>query len=253
MKKSVMILISIGMLFYSHALIADGSPLKKDRFFYEQKGDIVWEVKTHQKMVAITFDDGPDPIETTEILNELKKYNAKCTFFVLGKKVETYPEIASRIIKEGHELANHTYNHAYFKGESGEDIVKELMKTERVITGVSGKGSKFFRPPGGVYSDSVVNAAKQVGLKIILWSWHQDTRDWKKPGAHVIKKQVMKNLRNGDIILMHDSVSGKSQTKEALSQILPELMKKGYRVVTVSELIKSQEAQEIEIGNYFYP
>lgn len=233
-------------LLLCHANIAQSAPIKKDRHYYEQKGDILWEVKTHQKIAAITFDDGPDPVETVEILNELKKYNAKCTFFVLGKRVAAYPEVSSKVIQEGHELANHTYNHVYFKKSSEQQIIQELRQTENEIKKISGKGSKFFRPPGGIYNETVINAAKHVGLKPVLWSWHQDTRDWSKPGVKAITSHVLKNIRSGDIILMHDSVNGKSQTRQALSIILPELKRRGFHLVTVSELIRSQEIHEVK-------
>lgn len=206
---------------------------------------MVWEVQTSQKVIAFTFDDGPDPAETVQILDVLREYNAKCTFFAIGKKIAAYPEIAKRVIAEGHELANHTYNHVYFKQPiSVEQVTKELELTENEIVKITGRHSSLFRPPGGMYDETLVNVSNGLGLKPVLWSWHQDTRDWNRPGVWKISSKVIKNAHNGDIVLFHDFVHGQSQTREALKIILPALEKQGFRFVTVSELIGLSDAEK---------
>lgn len=223
---------------------AYGSP-NKNRDYYEKRGDMIWEVHTNQKVIALTFDDGPDPYETDRILKVLNQYHAKCTFFAVGKRIAAYPDVAKRVISEGHELANHTYNHVYFrKPINQKQIQQELKLTEDEIVRVSGKHSTLFRPPGGMYDETLVDISNQMGLKPILWSWHQDTRDWNRPGVNRIANKVIGNARNGDIVLFHDHVYGQSQTREALKIILPELEKRGYRFVTVSELIKLSTTQQ---------
>jgi polysaccharide deacetylase family sporulation protein PdaB len=215
-------------------------PIKKDRLYYEKKGEMIWEVNTNQRMLALTFDDGPDKVQTNQILDLLRKYNAKCTFFVIGKRVAKYPEIAKRIVAEGHEIANHTYNHIYFKSPtSAYEIRQEIERTESEIFQKTGRKSLLFRPPGGLYDDTIVQVSNQMGLIPVMWSWHQDTKDWSKPGVRNILNKVLQNARNGDIVLFHDHVEGKTQTIAALELILPELQARGYRLVTVSELIKS--------------
>ncbi|MNC23358.1 Peptidoglycan-N-acetylglucosamine deacetylase [compost metagenome] len=210
----------------------------KNRHYHEQKGDMIWEVQTSQKVIALTFDDGPDPTETIQILDVLHEYNAKCTFFAIGKKIAAYPQIAKRVISEGHELANHTYNHVYFKNPiSVEQVTKELELTENEIVKITGRHSSLFRPPGGMYDETLVDVSNRMGLKPVLWSWHQDTRDWNRPGVWSISNKVIKNAHSGDIVLFHDYVHGQSQTREALRIILPALEQQGFRFVTVSELI----------------
>lgn len=221
---------------------ADGQPLRKDRFYYEQKGEMIWEVRTEQKLIALTFDDGPDLVQTNKILDLLNQYDAKCTFFVVGKRVAQYPEIVKRIIAEKHEVANHTYSHTYFRlPASGDAVRAEIERTEAEIFKASGRKSALFRPPGGKYDETIVKVSNAMGLVPVMWSWHQDTQDWKRPGVRHIVNKVLRNARNGDIVLFHDHVQGKgkSQTVQALEQILPELHARGYRMVTVSELIKT--------------
>ncbi|GFN31608.1 polysaccharide deacetylase family sporulation protein PdaB [Paenibacillus curdlanolyticus] len=190
-------------------------PVKKDRYYYESRGEVVWEVKTDQPLIALTFDDGPDPAQTNEILDLLKQYEARCTFFVVGKRVEAFPRTALRIVQEGHEIANHTYNHTYFLNSSASQIQSELERTEEAIRKATGKHSVLFRPPGGMFNERLVTMANEMGLKPILWSWHQDTRDWVRPGVWQITSRVLRNAHNGDIVLFHDHVDGKTQTVSA--------------------------------------
>jgi len=214
-------------------------PVKKDRKYYEARGDIVWEVKTDEKMIALTFDDGPNPRITPLILDLLKQYDAKATFFTLGSRVQQFPELARRVVAEGHELSNHTYNHLYFR--SGLDEARyldDILKAQQVIRQTTGQLPRLFRPPGGYYNDAVVHAAKLAGInQVVIWSWHQDTKDWRNPGVDKIVSKVLNNARNGDIVLMHDHAERTSQTVEALKTILPELKQRGFRMVTVSELL----------------
>lgn len=240
------------LLMNSSSAHAAGSPNKtKNRYYFEERGDMIWEVRTSQKVIALTFDDGPDPLETDNILEVLHQYDAKCTFFAIGKRIAAYPEVARRVIDEGHELANHTYNHVYFKKPiSSRQIQQELELTEQEIVKVSGRHSSLFRPPGGMYDETLVDVSNRMGLKPVLWSWHQDTRDWNRPGVWSISSHVIRNAKSGDIVLFHDHVHGRSQTKEALKIILPELAKQGFRFVTVSELIQLSDVQQAKTDRH---
>ncbi|MCM3747195.1 polysaccharide deacetylase family protein [Paenibacillus pasadenensis] len=219
-----------------------GSPAKHGRSYYEARGDVVWEVPMDEKWIALTFDDGPSPKATPQILDLLKQYKAKATFFVIGYRLDKYPEIAAREAAEGHEVANHTDSHVYFRGGISEKtIAAEMDNVQKKIKAITKHSSPWFRPPGGYYNDTVIRIAKQHGYTIVLWSWHQDTKDWNSPGTGKIVNKVLKNARNGDIVLLHDYVSGSNQTIEALKIILPELKKRGYRMVTISELMAHQK------------
>ncbi len=212
--------------------------INKNRYYYEKRGDIVWEVPNSEQIIALTFDDGPDPEDTPFILDLLAQYHVKATFFVVGKKVDMYPELAKREVLEGHEIANHTYNHMYINKRMSEaSIYKEILKAEQSIYNTTGFKPTLFRPPGGFYSENAIYVLQKAGYKMIMWSWHQDSKDWNRPGVARIVSSVVQKTRNGDIVLLHDYVEGKTQTIEALKQILPQLIAKGYRFVTVSELL----------------
>ena len=212
--------------------------VNKDRKYYEQRNEITWEVPTSEKVIALTFDDGPDPADTPAILDLLREYNARATFFVIGKRVKQFPELVLQEVMEGHEIANHTYSHpSYHRRVSMDKIVSEMEQAEEIIVQVTGQKPRLFRPPGGYYSEQIVRAAKKYKYQVILWSWHQDTEDWNTPGVHKIVENVLRNARNGDIILFHDYVKGATQTVDALGIILPELSRRGFRFVTVSELL----------------
>ncbi|WP_153977900.1 polysaccharide deacetylase family protein [Paenibacillus xylanilyticus] len=224
---------------------AYAKPVQKNRQYYEERGEIVWEVPTHDKLIALTFDDGPDPVQTPQILALLKQYQAKGTFFVLGKWAEKYPELVMQEQHEGHEVANHTYAHTYaVKSTAKDKFTQDMVAAEQSIMDAGVPRPLLFRPPGGFYNDMVIDVAKQKGYTIVLWSWHQDTRDWASPGVAAITNKVLKNARNGDIVLFHDKVEGRAQTVAALKVILPKLQQEGYRFVTVSELlaVKAKEA-----------
>lgn len=211
---------------------------EKDREYYEARGDIVWEVPTADKVIALTFDDGPDPQYTSQIADLLRQYEAKATFFVVGSRVAKHPEIARRLVQDHHELANHTYTHPDMRRISADRLRKEVVSTQNAIYESTGVTPQLFRPPGGYYSESLVRVAKEAGYLVIMWSWHQDTRDWSDPGVKKIVNKVLANTRNGDIVLFHDFGGNRRQTVDALREILPVLKKRGYAFVTVSELMQ---------------
>nr|WP_325166650.1 polysaccharide deacetylase family protein [Viridibacillus soli] len=209
----------------------------KGRPYYEETGQMLWDIKTEEKIIAITFDDGPHPKYTGEILDILAKYDAKATFFVIGENAEKHPELVLREYSEGHELANHTYTHPF--KTSVKKLEKELKKTNNIIYSITGFYPVLYRPVGGQYNDNMINAAAKNGYKVVMWSWHQDTEDWKRPGVKRIVNKVLKSTEPGDVILFHDGGGNRAQTIKALEEILPELQKQGYKFVTISELIDS--------------
>lgn len=190
-----------------------------------------------EKKIALTFDDGPHPVKTKEILEVLDKHNVKATFFVLGINVKNYPSIMNLISKNGHEIGNHTYSHKRLKGKSKKTIEKELLKTDIEIMTNNGSKTNLIRPPCGEYDDNLVDIAIEKDYKIVLWNI--DTRDWAHSTKDDIINNIIKNIKGGDIVLFHDYLSGENNTVEALDTIIPILKDKGYEFVTVGELLKN--------------
>lgn len=196
-------------------------------------------VKTDKKVVCLTFDDGPHPEYTEKILDILKKYEIKATFFVVGENAEKYPEIVKREKQEGHEIGNHTKTHVDVCKTTAEKVEKEILQTHDIINGLCDYEIKLIRPPGGALSQRLKNTADMMDYKIILWN--VDTRDWAHSSVDSIYLNVEKNCKNGSIILFHDYISGKSPTVDALEKVIPFLKKEGYEFLTVSELCELEE------------
>ena len=201
-------------------------------------GMIVKNGSKKDKVIALTFDDGPHPKYTNEILNILNKYDAKATFFVLGKFAEAYPEIIKRQWEEGHEIGNHTYSHININKVSKEKLQEEYEKTQNIIYSLTKNKPKLFRPPYGSFDEKTMDIVEMHNSIIVLWSAHQDSKDWSNPEVEQIVNTTLSNIKNGDIILFHDYVYyDESHTVEALNRILPELKNRGYKFVTISQLI----------------
>lgn len=181
-----------------------------------------------ERKIALTFDDGPHPILTPLILDILKQYNVKATFFVIGENVRNYPDVVERIVNEGHEIGNHTYTHDKIDPS-------EIEACENAILELTDQRPKIFRPPEGFINKGIKAFSASLGYDIILWDI--DTRDWAHTPPDRIYKTVLDNLKTGSIILMHDYINHNSPTPKALALLLPEILKKDYRFVVVSELI----------------
>lgn len=196
-------------------------------------------VPTSQKVIALTFDDGPLKDTTPEILGILKEKNVKATFFVVGERVERFPMLVQQEIEEGHEVGTHTYSHPNLTKLRKNQLEEELYKTEKAILTVAPKPT-LFRPPGGAYNDKIIKLTKDNGYLTILWSI--DTQDWRSPPVGDIVNSVLKDVKPGSIILLHD---GKypSPTPEAVEFIIDSLRSLGYEFVTVSELLQYYETK----------
>ncbi len=187
------------------------------------------------KRIALTFDDGPHPRYTGEILSILKEYNVTATFFIIGVNAENYPDALRKIAESGCEIGNHTYSHANLRHMNHEEIKKEIQKCEDVLSKTIGVRPVVFRPPEGMYPNDATEIMENLGYDIILWSI--DTMDWAMNPSYQIERLVMKETKGGDIILMHDYVSGGNTTCQALRKMIPNLLSRGYEFVTVSQLI----------------
>ncbi len=190
-------------------------------------------VNVEEPVVAMTFDDGPSAVLTPRLLDILKQRNIKATFFVLGQLVQEHPEIVARAVAEGHEIANHSWDHKALNklGEGG--LQHELADTSAEITKATGKPVTLMRPPYGATNPRLNRAIeKEYGMKVILWS--VDPLDWKRPGPQVVEQRILAGAKPGAIILSHDIHPG---TIDAMPATLDALTAKGYKFVTVSELL----------------
>lgn len=190
--------------------------------------------QTQEKVVVLTFDDGPDPAYTGPILDILKKKQVGATFFVLGECVEANPDLLRRMLKEGHEIGNHGYTHDYSQRYSQSKTLDEIRRTDKAVYAATGIHTYFYRPPGGFTLKSQTEIINRNGYEVILWS--ADSRDWRKPGVNRIKKNVLSNVFPGAIVLFHDGGGMRSQTVKALEQVIDQLRVNGYRFVTLREL-----------------
>ena len=188
--------------------------------------------------VALTFDDGPHPRYTHAILEVLREYGVRATFFVIGVNVENYPAAFEEIVESGCEIGNHTYTHKNVTAMSDEDIERELDMTEEAIIKRTSQRPTLFRPPQGAYDARVERIAEEREYDIILWSI--DTLDWAHTPPDKISASVVSALDKGDIILMHDYTSHGNSACEALRVIIPRLLSLGYEFVTVSDLIEEE-------------
>ena len=202
---------------------------------FSATANVYRRVESSDKKIALTFDDGPHPRITREILGILDEYGIKATFFVIGQNIVNYPETMELLVKSGCEVGNHTYSHENFRNMSQDEIRAEFDKCRQTLKENFSVEPTLIRPPQGFCSEALSTVSTEMNCDIILWSI--DTRDWDHTAPEDIARNILANARGGDIILMHDYVSGKSGTCEALRIIIPELLGRGFEFVTVGELI----------------
>lgn len=213
-----------------------------DNHFY---GQVFSEVRTSEKVVALTFDDGPHPPYTGQILEVLREQQVPATFFILGRNAEKHPELLRRIVAEGHQLGNHTYNHVDLLKADRQTIAAEIDRTSEAIRSITGVPPRVVRPPHGFRDAVVMEMMAERGLKVVEWS--VSSRDWTNPGVEVIVSRTVSKVRNGSVVLLHDgdgvaAKASRAQTVEATRRIIKELKAQGYRFVTVEDiLIKTEE------------
>lgn len=193
--------------------------------------------QNEQNKIALTFDDGPHPRFTREILAILDEYGVTATFFFVGENVSYYSDTAREVARRGHEIGNHTYTHPSAVKTGEQQLRQELRSCEEIIQSVTDTSPKLFRPPQGSWNTRVYEIAREQDYSVILWDI--DTQDWADTPADKIASYVIENTKGGNIILMHDYHSGTCTTTEALRLFLPVLLERGFRFVTVSELIGS--------------
>ena len=194
------------------------------------------DVPITEPYVAMTFDDGPHPSNTPRLLDILKKRNVKATFYVVGSNARRYPHILRRMVAEGHEIGNHTDSHAYLTKLSRDGVRRELAVTHQAIVSATGIAPRTMRPPyGAISSELKAGIKREFGYPSILWS--VDPNDWKRPGSSVVANRLVSGARPGGILLAHDI---HSPTIDAMPSTLDRLLAKGFRFVTVTQLISME-------------
>lgn len=187
-----------------------------------------------KKMVALTFDDGPDETITPAVIDILNNYNVKGNFFFLGSEVERHPDVVQKAYEKGHLVLSHSYHHVELSKLAKKEIQSEFERAEQAIEAVTGKRPAMLRPPFGDTDEMVAGVAQEMGYSLIIWSI--DTLDWSQKEAANIVNNVVENVRNGDIILMHTD-NDKIETKKALPLIIEALQEMNFDIVDLETLL----------------
>jgi peptidoglycan/xylan/chitin deacetylase (PgdA/CDA1 family) len=205
------------------------------------QGTTIFDVslKNSDKVIALTVDDGPWPETTEQMLDIFKQNDVKATFFWIGKSLENSPEIARLVVAQGHAIGNHTWHHWYDPMDAA-TAANEIDRTAKLIYETTGVKTTFFRPPGGVLNNGLVQYAKEQNYSVVMWSvTSADTDPRAQPEAFV--NNVLKGATPGAIVLMHDGGGDRSRTIKALPDMIAGLKKQGYRFVTIPELMEIQQ------------
>lgn len=197
----------------------------------------VTEVATTEKLIALTFDDGPHPDFTPQILRTLDQYQVRATFFMIGERMEKYPEIVKEAAAKGHVIGNHTYTHPRnLESLTSDEVIRELDDCEQVIEKLVGRRTHLFRPPRGLVNGAVLRIAREERYQTILWTVSADHHDAPTPEA--MAARVLRRARPGAIILAHDGTfASRINDVKATPLIIEGLKRQGYRFVTVPELL----------------
>ncbi len=194
-----------------------------------------------QKVIALTFDDGPWTGSTAKVLDILKKNNIKGTFFIVGQMLKEHPDLGVRIVTEGHVIANHTWTHRYHF-MNPQVAAYEVESTSDLIYQTTGVKTTLFRPPGGIMNNGVAAYARNQKYTIVMWS--ADSVDYSRPPIARLIRNVTRESKPGGIVLMHDGGGNRSHTVEALPQIIDHFRKQGYSFVTIPELLEMQNKDQ---------
>ncbi|MHB9002862.1 MAG: polysaccharide deacetylase family protein [Coriobacteriia bacterium] len=189
---------------------------------------------TSNKWVALTFDDGPWPVQTEQILNILAAEEVKATFFVVGKQAYKYPLVMRRIVSEGHVVGNHTQGHLTLDRVGRATVRQQIADGQTAVQKTTQKHPRWFRPPGGHLSSAVGAEMQRYGLSLVMWS--VDPQDWREPSAGVLAAELLRTIKPGSIVLLHDGGGTRAGTVAALPSVICELKRQGYTFVTLDEM-----------------
>ena len=192
-------------------------------------------LKAGPPQVALTFDDGPWPYYTEQVLGVLRKYGIHATFFVMGRNAAAHPELVRQEAAAGHEVENHTWNHPYLARLGTDLALQEIAGTAAEVLFLTGRAPRYLRPPYGSVDQAIRLQAASVGEETLLWN--VDPRDWALPGTWAIEQNVLAHIQDRAIVLMHDGGGDRSETVAALDALIPRLQALGYRFVTVQQMM----------------
>ncbi len=184
--------------------------------------------------IAITFDDGPHPTFTPQVLDVLRRYGVGATFFCVGLNVNAYPELVGRATDEGHLVGNHTWSHPFLPDLTRDELLRQVDATNGALANAAGRSSSLVRPPYGSRTPEVLGWLAEHGMTTVLWD--VDTQDWSVPGTEAVVAAAAKLATEGSVVLMHDAGGDRTQTVAALPRILETLLERGYRFVTIDQL-----------------
>jgi peptidoglycan/xylan/chitin deacetylase (PgdA/CDA1 family) len=201
-------------------------------------GELVDRVETTDKVVALTFDDGPHPAGGRYVLDTLAEQQVQATFFLMGRDLATYPELGRKIAEAGHEIGNHTYNHQRMVGVLPSTVAREIEDTDTKIRETGYRGDIHFRPPNGKKLFALPHYLSEHDRKTIMWDVEPDSAG--TPTAQQIEQDVLQRTKPGSIILLHPMYAGRDQTRLALKPIIQKLKERGFRFVTVSALLAAR-------------
>ena len=195
------------------------------------------------RQIALTYDDGPNDPHTLRLLEVLARHGAHATFFLIGRYVEQRPDIAREIVKAGHVVGNHTFTHPLLIFKTAAEVHKELTDCRSALQDAIGAHSNLFRPPFGGRRPAVVRVVRELGLQPVMWN--VTGYDWNAPPAAVIERKVSRQIRGGDVILLHDGGhkqlgADRSQTVLATENLIQRYKQDGYEFVTISEMMQNK-------------
>ena len=204
-----------------------------------EHSSLITRVKTTQKVVAITFDDGPNPYYTPLLLEFFREYNVKATFYMIGQQIEAHGETAIAVHAAGHEIGNHTYSHPHLPELGREQQLSELVKAEELMVKITGSKPLTCRPPYLEFDEPLITLMESLDYRIVS-ALNLETEDWRDPGPGLdrILNKTRDHIVPGSILLFHDGFGDRSQTMEAVEILVKEYTKQGYQFVTVSDLLK---------------
>lgn len=234
MRRSIRITLIAVVLFLAAA--AGLWRVSKSRT-WQVAGEIVARVETEERVVALTFDDGPAPEHAEEILRVLRENGVRATFFVMGKDVERHPELARRMVEEGHELGNHSFQHRRMVLKSPAFIRAELERTDSLLRAAGQRGPILFRPPYGSKLVGLPRYLAKTGRTTVTWDVEPDSYEEVAATPEGITRHVLERARPGSIIILHPWYTSRRTSREAIGPVIAGLKARGFRFVTASELL----------------
>ncbi|WP_369809001.1 polysaccharide deacetylase family protein [Nocardia sp. NRRL S-836] len=195
-------------------------------------------VETGEKVVALTFDDGPDPAGAQQVLDTLAARDVKATFFLVGRELREHPELGRRIAQAGHEVGNHTYSHERMVGVTPGFVAQEVEDTDALIRATGYGGEIRFRPPNGKKLFALPHYLSQHDRTTVMWDVEPDSAG--TPAAARVVEETLAKTRPGSIVLLHPMYAARDQTRQALGPVIDGLRERGFRFVTVSELLQAR-------------